>query len=90
MELVKLLLSLITSFFQNSTAKKVEEVKLADKTEEATVEKIKSSENATAIQTTQKIQEALDEVDQQQKQHRIDESKKTLDEQLDDQFGSSE
>jgi hypothetical protein len=49
MEWLKALFALVTSFLQNSTAKQVEEVKLADATEKAVVESIRASSNALAV-----------------------------------------
>lgn len=90
MDLITSIIALITSFFQHSTAKKVEEVKLADKTEQAVVETIRASGNATVLQQQQTTQEALEKVRENQKEERKNQSKKTLDDQLDDAFGSDE
>lgn len=90
MELLKSILTLITSFFQSKTAKSKEEVTLADKTEEATVEKIRASENAKVVQQQQETQKALDDLHVKQTEKKVEESKKPLDEQLDNQFGSDE
>ena len=90
MELIKALIALVTSFFQNSTAKKKEEVKLADVTEKAVVENIRATANAEAVQQTQKTQEALEELHVKQKEERIEQTKKSLDDQLDNAFGSDE
>lgn len=88
MEILKLILNIILSFFQNSAAKKTEDVKLADITEKAVVEEIRATENVNAIQHTQKIQAALDILDAKQKEIRVHESNKSLNTQLDDQFGN--
>lgn len=90
MEIVKAILAFITSLLNRSTAKSVEEVKLADKTEQAVVETIRATQNAEAVQQHQKTAEAVQEVREKQKQERVEAAKKPLDEQLDDAFGQDE
>lgn len=90
MELLKKLLDLLTSWFQNKTAKTKEEITLADKTEEATVEKIRATANAKALETQQILEQNLAKLREEQKAKQVEEEKKPLDEQLDDQFGKSE
>lgn len=90
MEFFKSLLALLTSFLQNLTQKKKVDIKLADATETAVVEKIRATENAVAVEQQQKTQEALDEVRAQHKEKRVEQSKKSLDKQLDDQFGDDQ
>lgn len=87
MELIKALLALITSFFQNSTAKKKEEVSLTDVTEKAVVEEIRASTNARVVQQQQQTNKELDILHTNQQESKRKSDKKTLDEQLDDQFG---
>jgi len=84
-EIVKKILDFLTSFFRNSTAKKVEEVKLAEKTEEAVVEKIRATSNAQVIQQQEKTQEALEEVIKKQQKAKPKKRNKKTD---DEQFGS--
>jgi hypothetical protein len=70
MEYVKLIIALITSFFQNSTQKKKEELKVADAVEVAVVEKIRATSNANVIQQQSKIEEKLEELAVVQKEER--------------------
>jgi len=87
MELLKKLLDLLTSWFQNKTAKTKEEITLADKTEEATVEKIKATANAIAVDNQQILEHNLAKLREEQKAKQLEEEKKSLEEQLDNQFG---
>jgi len=90
MELLKALLALITSFFQSKTAKSKEEISLADKTEEAVVEKMRATQNAEALAQQQKIDQSLAQLDKKQKEELRIQEQKTLDEQLNDQFGKDQ
>lgn len=85
MEIIKAILALITSFFENSTQKKKEELKLADETETAVVQTIRASSNATAVQQQEKISEKLEVLEVLQKAERK-KVKETPDD--DAQFGS--
>jgi hypothetical protein len=85
MEYVKLILQFLTSFFQNSTQKKKEEVKLADATEIAVVEKIRATENAQAVKQHAKVEDALVEIREIHKEERAKAKIKPND---DEQFGS--
>lgn len=86
MELIKAIIALITSFFQNSTQKKKQEVKLADAVEVAVVEKIRATENAKAVEQQVVIREALEELN---KTHREEREHAKTDANADDsQFGS--
>lgn len=75
MELIKAIIALVTSFFQNKTAATVKEVKLADAQTAAVVETIRASENAVAVQQHIKTQEALEVLDIKQKKERDDAKK---------------
>lgn len=90
MELLKKLLDLLTSWFQNKTANTKEEITLADKTEEATVQKIKATANAMAVDNQQILEHNLAQLRKEQKAKQVEDEKKPLDEQLDEQFGKSE
>jgi hypothetical protein len=87
MELVKAIIALITSFFNNSTQAKKEDIKLADAVEEVTIEKIRATENAVAIEQTKKTQEALETLKTKQQEENIDAEQDPK--AIDDQFGSS-
>lgn len=87
MEWVKLILNFITSWFNNSTQKKKEEVKLADAVEEMAVEKIRATSNAQAVQQQAKVQDALDKLEEKHKEERQDAKENPKAD--DDQFGSS-
>lgn len=87
MEWVKLILNFITSFFNNSTQKKKEEIKLADAVEELAVEKIKAVSNAQAVQQQVKVQDALDKLEEKHIRERKDAKENPKAD--DDQFGSS-
>lgn len=87
MKWVKLILNFITSWFNNSTQKKKEEVKLADAVEELAVEKIRATSNAQAVQQQMKVQAALDKLDEKHKEERKDAKENPKVD--DDQFGSS-
>lgn len=90
MEFLKLLFKMVTSFFQSKAANTKKEVSLADAKEQAVVESIRASENAQAVQQHAKTQKALDEVNEQHKKEREAAKQKSIDEQLDDRFGSDE
>lgn len=75
MELIKAIIALVTSFFQNKTVTTVKEVKLADAQTAAVVETIRASENAVAVQQNIKTQEALEVLDIKQKKERDDAKK---------------
>lgn len=87
MEWVKLIIQFITSFFNNSTQKKKEEVKLADAVEELAVEKIRATSNAQAVQQQAKVQDALDKLEEKHKEERQDAKQNPKAD--DQQFGSS-
>jgi hypothetical protein len=88
MDWLKSLMALLTSFFQNSTTKKVEEVKLAEVTEKAVVESIRASSNAQAVEQTIAVSKAVHDVEVAQTNQLAKEKVKPLNVQLDDQFGS--
>lgn len=90
MEFVKLLLNLITSFFQNSTAKTKKEVTLADAESNSVVQTIRATENAKAVEQQIKAQQAADAAVEKHNKEVKKAEQKSLDEQLDDQFGSDE
>lgn len=90
MEWVKLILNFITSFFNNSTQKKIEEVKLADATTTAVIETIRANENVIAVQQQEKIQEQLDELQVVQKKERKNAKTKPIRDRVNDQFGSDQ
>ncbi|MGZ8924329.1 MAG: hypothetical protein ACXW2E_00465 [Nitrososphaeraceae archaeon] len=83
---IELIISLITSFFQHSTQEKKEDIKLADATETAIVEKIRATENAVAIEQLSKTEDALHEVNAKHKKERT--NAKSNNESDDLQFGS--
>lgn len=87
MDFIKAIIALITSFFNRSTAKTVEEVKLADAQTKSTIETIRANENAAAVQQQQKTQEALQDLQQKHEEER--EHAKANPNADDDQFGSS-
>jgi hypothetical protein len=82
MEYVKLILQFLTSFFQNSTQKKKEEIKLADAVETSVVETIRATENAKVIEQKEKSDNALTEIRKVHKEER----KKAAEEPDDEQF----
>ncbi len=90
MEWVKLILNFITSFFNNSTQKKKEEVKLADATTTAVIETIRANENVIAVQQQEKIQEQLEELQVVQKKERKNAKAKPIRDRVNDQFGSDQ
>jgi CO dehydrogenase/acetyl-CoA synthase alpha subunit len=85
MEYVKLILQFLTSFFQNSTQKKKEELKLADTTETAVIETIRATTNAKAVTQQQEVQNVIAEVAKKQAVERAEVKAKPDD---DKQFGS--
>lgn len=87
MEWVKLILNFVTSWFNNSTQKKKEELKLADAVEELAVEKMKSASNARAVQQQAKVQDALDKLEEKHKEER--QHAKENPNADDEQFGNS-
>lgn len=89
MDWLKSLIALITSFLQNSTTKKVEELKLATVTEKAVVESIRASSNAQAVEQIVNVTQAVHEVEVAQTKQLAKETVKPLNVQLDDQFGSN-
>lgn len=88
MEIFKAILALITSFFQRSTIQTTKEVKLADAEVSASVETIRANENAKVVQQQQATQEALVELRVKQEVTKVEQSSKSLDEQIDEQLGS--
>jgi predicted phage-related endonuclease len=90
MELLKKLLDLVKSWFENKTAKTKEDITLADKTEEATVEKIRATANAKALENQQILEQNLAKLHEEQKVKELEEEKKPIEEQLDNQFGKGE
>lgn len=87
MELLKTILTLVLSFFQNSTAKKREEAAMVSTIEKAVVQEIRASSNAEAIVQQQETQKALEEVREIHHQEKLTLDKKELNHQIDDVFG---
>lgn len=87
MELLKTILALVASFFQNSIAKKKEDVAMVSTIEKAVVEEIRASANAEVIVQQQETQQALEEVRELHHQEKLILDKKELDQQIDDVFG---
>jgi DNA gyrase/topoisomerase IV subunit B len=90
MEIVKAILSFLTSFFQSKTAQTKADVKLADAETTAVVETIAASSNATAVQTNQKASDAVQELVVKQEEVRKAEKKKPIKKRINDQFGSDQ
>jgi hypothetical protein len=86
MDLIKSFFALVTSFFTNSTAKKKEELSLADTTEKAVVEEIRATANVVAVEQLTKLNEDLAILKKQYKKDKVENAKKSLDDQINDQF----
>lgn len=85
MEIFKLILKFITSFFENRTVNKQAEVKKEADAVVAVVETIRANTNAAVVVQQAKTQEALVEVQQKQVEERAEAKAKPDD---DSQFGS--
>ena len=90
MELIKKIITLITSFFQNSTAKKKEDISLAEVTETAVVETIRATQNSAVIQQKENVEIKLKALQTKQKEEAKKEEVKSVDEQFDEQFGQDQ
>lgn len=90
MEIIKSILALISSFFQSKKAESVIKAKEVSITETAIVETIRATENAVALEQKIKLETELHNLEQQQKVVTETQSKKPINEQLDEQFGSNE
>lgn len=88
MELIKSIIDLIISFFNNSTVKKKEEIGLADAKENAVINEIKASTNAKAIDQVNTTQQALNHSYDQHREEIEENQHKTIDEKIEDRFGS--
>ncbi len=90
MELIKSIFTLLISFFQHKTAVVKAETTLADAKEEVVVETVRANTNAAVISQVVETQEALVEVQVEQKKVRAVREKKSVKDQVNDQFGSDE
>ena len=90
MDLIKAIISLLTSFFNNSAVKKKEELSLVEVNEKAVVEEIRATSNAAATEQLTKMNENLAKMKKQYKKKQAEDSKKSLDEQIDDQFSKDD
>lgn len=90
MDFIKAIINLISSWFQRSTVQTKKEVKLADAETKAVVETIRASENATAVQQQEKVQQAIKQVQAAQTQIKHEQDQQSIDERIDSQFGSED
>jgi hypothetical protein len=87
MELIKLIINLITSFFQHKTEVVKQENKVADEKEEVIVQTIRANTNAQVVEQIAETQEAVAKVEEKQTKENVVRKKKPLKDQVNDQFG---